>query len=465
MESPDHMPAGTLWLPWLLCFPGRAYFSKHKYRPLGETNRSSEVVSKQEFVRELKRVNRIAWPMLVVTSGLAGALETLCGQAYGAEQYRQVGTFVYGAILGLFLICLPVSILWMYTGKLLMFLGQDPLVSKEAGIFAVWLIPALFPHAIHQSLILYLQSQSLILPMLLSSPASLLINLVLSWTFIFKLNLGNAGAALSISLSNWLHVFLLGLYVKYSSACKKTHAPFSKEVFSSLGQFFKFAVPSAMMVCFEWWSFEIVVIFSGLLPNPQLEMSVLSICMAFSSLHFQVPTAFGIAASTRISNEVGAGNPQAVRLILCTVLILTTAEFVLAATAIFICRRVLGYAFSEEKNVVSYIQEMAPFLCLSITVDSLQAVLSGVARGGGWQRIGAYVNLGAYYVVGIPVALLMGFGLHLKGKGLWTGTIVGGAVQFVLLSIVTCLTDWEKQATEARQRIFEGTVPPQIQLI
>ncbi|KAL0395908.1 UNVERIFIED_CONTAM: protein DETOXIFICATION 6 [Sesamum calycinum] len=194
-------------------------------------------------------------------------------------------------------------------------------------------------------------------------------------------------------------------------------------------------------------------------------MSVLSICMAFSSLHFQVPTAFGIAASTRISNEVGAGNPQAVRLILCTVLILTTAEFVLAATAICICRRVLGYAFSEEKNVVSYIQEMAPFLCLSITVDSLQAVLSGVARGGGWQRIGAYVNLGAYYVVGIPVALLMGFGLHLKGKGLWTGTIVGGAVQFVLLSIVTCLTDWEKQATEARQRIFEGTVPPQIQLI
>ncbi|KAL0381424.1 UNVERIFIED_CONTAM: protein DETOXIFICATION 14 [Sesamum angustifolium] len=282
------MPAGTLWLPWLLCFPGRAYFSKHKYRPLGETNRSSEVVSKQEFVRELKRVNRIAWPMLVVTvsnsvsrllpmfmlghlnrlslsstsialsfcnvtgfsvlSGLAGALETLCGQAYGAEQYRQVGTFVYGAILGLFLICLPVSILWMYTGKLLIFLGQDPLVSKEAGILAVWLIPALFPYAIHQSLILYLQSQSLILPMLLSSPASLLINLVLSWTFIFKLNLGNAGAALSISLSNWLHVFLLGLYVKYSSACKKTHAPFSKEVFSSLRQFFKFAVPSAMMV-------------------------------------------------------------------------------------------------------------------------------------------------------------------------------------------------------------------------
>jgi MATE family multidrug resistance protein len=27
----------------------------------------------------------------------------------------------------------------------------------------------------------------------------------------------------------------------------------------------------------EWWSFEILVLLSGLLPNPQLETSVLSI--------------------------------------------------------------------------------------------------------------------------------------------------------------------------------------------
>ncbi|KAK4426600.1 protein DETOXIFICATION 14 [Sesamum alatum] len=375
--------------------------------------------------------------------GMAGALETLCGQAYGAEQYTQVGTFTYGAILGLFMICIPVSVLWMNTGKLLVFLGQDPLVSKEAGILAAWLVPALFPYAILQSLIRYLQSQSLILPMLLSSPASLLINLVLGWTFVFKLNLGNAGAALSVGLSIWLNVFLLGVYVKYSSACKKTHAPFSKEVFFSLRQFFQLAVPSAMMLCLEWWSFEIVIFFSGLLPNPQLEMSVLSIC-------------------TRISNELGAGNPQAARLILCTVLILAIGEFVLAATTIFICRRVLAYAFSEDKNVVVYIQELTPFLCLSVIVDSLQAILSGVARGSGWQRIGAYVNLGAYYLVGIPMALLMGFALHFKGKGLWIGTIVGAAVQCFLLSIVTSLIDWERQATEARQRIFEGTDPAQV---
>ncbi|KAK4426597.1 protein DETOXIFICATION 14 [Sesamum alatum] len=490
MGSPDQ-PAQTLWQPWWLLFPSRTYFSRQKYKHVGETDGQSGVVSdQQEFVRELKRVNRIAWPMIVVSisqsvsrlfpifmlghldelslssasigtsfcnatgfsviSGMADALETLCGQAYGARQYRQVGTFTYAGILGLFLVCLPVSILWIYTGKLLIFLGQDPLVSKEAGKYVVWLIPTLFPYAVLHSLIRYLQSQSLILPMLWISLASLFINLPICWAFVFKLNLGSVGAALSICLSYWLNVLLLGLYVKYSSACKRTHAPFSKEVLFGLQQFFQLGVPSASMVCLEWWSFEIVIFFSGLLSNPQLEMSVLSICLTFSSLHFQVPYSFGIAASTRISNELGAGNPQAARLILCIVLILSISEFVLAATTIFICRRVLGYAFSEDKSVVGYIQEMTPFLCLSIIVDSLQAILSGVARGSGWQRIGAYVNLGAYYLVGIPMALLMGFALHFKGKGLWIGTIVGAAVQCFLLSIVTSLIDWEKQTLLGR---------------
>lgn len=70
---------------------------------------------------------------------------------------------------------------------------------------------------------------------------------------------------------------------------------------------------------------------------------------------------------------------------------------------------------------------------------------SGVARGSGWQHIGAYVNLGAYYLVGIPVALLFGFVLHLKGEGLWSGLVAGATVQSISLSVITALTNWDKQ--------------------
>lgn len=42
--------------------------------------------------------------------GMARALKTLCGQAYGAEQYQKLETYTYGAIFVLILVCLPISL-------------------------------------------------------------------------------------------------------------------------------------------------------------------------------------------------------------------------------------------------------------------------------------------------------------------------------------------------------------------
>ena len=101
----------------------------------------------------------------------------------------------------------------------------------------------------------------------------------------------------------------------------------------------------------------------------------------------------------------------------------------------------------------------------------------GTARGCGWQKIGALVNLGTYYIVGIPSAILLAFVLHIGRKvnihrllfcsesyvehffiflklyeswvcdlqGLWLGIICDLFVQVLLLTITLC-TDWEKEA-------------------
>ncbi|GFY86760.1 MATE efflux family protein [Actinidia rufa] len=150
------------------------------------------------------------------------------------------------------------------------------------------------------------------------------------WALVFKTDMGNCGAALAIGLSYWLNAILLGFYLKYSAATERTSLSFSKEVFLSIGEFFRFAVPSAVMVCLEWWSSELLVLLSGLLPNAQLETSVLSICLTIASLHFYVPYSFGAAASTRVSNELGAGNPEAARLSIWAVMVLEATEVTIA---------------------------------------------------------------------------------------------------------------------------------------
>ncbi|KAF7846775.1 hypothetical protein BT93_L3767 [Corymbia citriodora subsp. variegata] len=100
---------------------------------------------------------------------------------------------------------------------------------------------------------------------------------------------------------------------------------------------------------------------------------------------------------------------------------------------------------------------MTPLICLLVFLDSLQTVLSGVATGSGWQHIGAYINLGAFYLIGLPTGVVFGFVLHKRSKGLWIGVLSGYAAQSALLSLVTGATNWRKQANKVRKRIFAGS--------
>ncbi|CAK9151292.1 unnamed protein product [Ilex paraguariensis] len=308
---------------------------------------------------------------------MSGALETLSGQAYGAQQYEKIGTQTYTAIFSLIIICIPLSILWMYMGRILILIHQDPLISHEAGKFTIWLIPALFSYATIQPLIRYFQIQSVVIPMLISACATLCLHIPLCWVLVFKSGLGNVGAALATDISMWLNVIMLGLYMKYSSTCEKTRVPISMDVFKGIGEFFRFAIPSAVMLCLEWWSFELIILLSGLLSNPKLETSVLSVCLNTISTLYCIAYGLGSAVSTRVSNELGAGNPRGARVAVFGVILLAIIQTAIVSAILFASRHVFGYMFSNVKEVVHYVTTMVPLLCLSVAMNSLQAVLSG----------------------------------------------------------------------------------------
>ncbi|KAG5005304.1 hypothetical protein JHK84_029570 [Glycine max] len=390
--------------------------------------------------------------------GMASGLETICGQAYGGQQYQRIGIQTYTAIFSLILVSIPVSLLWINMETILVFIGQDPLISHEAGKFTIWLVPALFAYAILQPLVRYFQIQSLLLPMFASSCVTLIIHVPLCWALVFKTSLSNVGGALAVSISIWSNVIFLVLYMRYSSACAKTRAPISMELFKGMWEFFRFAIPSAVMVCLEWWSYELLVLLSGLLPNPQLETSVLSVCLNTIATLYTIPFGIGAAASTRVSNELGAGNSHAARVAVLAAMSLAVIETSIVSATLFACRNVFGYIFSNEKEVVDYVTAMAPLVCISVILDSIQGVLTGIARGCGWQHLGVYVNLGAFYLCGIPMAALLAFLVRLGGKGLWIGIQSGAFVQCILLSIITGCINWEKQAIKARKRLFDEKI-------
>lgn len=389
-----------------------------------------------------------------VMLGMGSALETLCGQAYGAKQYKKLGTQTYTAILSLLLICIPISFLWANLAKLLILIGQDPLIAHEAQNYAICLVPSLFAYAALQPLIRFFQAQSLIAPMVLSSIAGLCCHIPLCWVLVFKSEMGSFGSAVATCVSMWLTVMFLVLYMKFSSACEQSRSPLSFDVLRGVGEFFRFAIPSAGMVCLEWWSFELLVLLSGLLPNPTLETSVLSVCLTTITTLYAMPYGIGAAASTRVSNELGSGSADRARVAVYASMLIASIEAIITSSTLFSTRRVFGYLFSNDMQVINYVTKMAPLVCISVVLDSIQGTLCGIARGSGWQYVAAIVVLGAFYLVGIPMAIWMAFWLKMGGKGLWIGIQIGTVIQTILLAIATAFTDWEKQVTMTRKRLF-----------
>ncbi|KAL8056684.1 hypothetical protein ABFX02_04G135100 [Erythranthe guttata] len=394
--------------------------------------------------------------------GMASALDTLCGQSYGAKQYHMLGIHMQRAMLVLLLVCIPLAIVWANTAPILTLLGQDPDISKEAGHYARFMIPSIFAYGILQCQVKFLQTQNIVFPMMLSSGVTTLLHLFWCWILVMKSGLGSRGAAVANSISYWTNVSLLCLYIVFSPSCSKTWNGFSREALRNVLNFIRLAIPSAVMVCLEAWSFEMMVLLSGLLPNPQLETSVLSICLNTAATVWMIPFGLSCAVSTRVSNELGAGNPRAARLAVGVVMFMAISEGILVGAFMLIIKNIWGYAYSNEIEVVKYVATMMPILAASNFIDGLQCVLSGTVRGCGWQKIGAIINLGSYYLVGLPVAILLAFVLHIGGKGLWLGLLCALSVQVVCLFVIMLRTNWEQEAKKAKERVYESTIPVEI---
>lgn len=388
--------------------------------------------------------------------GMSSALDTFCGQSYGARQYHMLGIHLQRAMIILTIVSIPLALIWANSRSILIACGQNHQIAAEAGHYAQFLIPGLFAYGLLYSLLRFLQTQNIVFPMMISAGISTLLHLPVCWILVFKTSLGNRGAALATGISYWINFILLALYVKFSSACSKTWTGFSIEALHNLLTFFKLSIPSACMVCLEMWSFELMVLLAGLLPNPTLETSVLSICLNTAATVWMIPFGLSGAISTRVSNELGAGRPQAARLAVSVVLLLAISEGVLVGTVVILIRNIWGYAYSNEEEVVRYVAVILPLLAVSNFLDALQSVLSGIVRGCGSQTIGAFINLGSYYIFGIPTAILLAFVLHIGGKGLWLGIICALIVQTVSLFVLTITINWEEEAKRARERVYDG---------
>ncbi|XP_019224426.1 PREDICTED: protein DETOXIFICATION 40-like isoform X2 [Nicotiana attenuata] len=355
--------------------------------------------------------------------GMGSAVETLCGQAYGAQR--------------------PILIL----------LGQKPAIASAAAVFVYGLIPQIFAYAANFSIQKFLQSQSIIKPSAYIAAATLFVHSFFTWLAVYKFGWGILGASLMLSFSWWIIVVAQFVYILSSDKCKKTWTGFSMLAFSGLWDFLKLSLASAVMLSLECCYYQILVLIAGRLKNAEMSLDSLTICMQILGWVFKISVGFSAAASVRVSNELGAGHPKSAAF---SVLIATLSCFLISlffAILVLTLRHVISYIFTDGKNVANAVSGLTPFLAMSILLNGIQPVLLGVAVGCGWQAFVAYVNVGCYYIIGIPVGSLLCFKWDYGVKGIWLGMIGGTTMQAFILLFVIFRTHWNEEVEKAKKRL------------
>ncbi len=83
---------------------------------------------------------------------------------------------------------------------------------------------------------------------------------------------------------------------------------FGELSFQGWPQFMKLAIPTTFLCCLEWWAFEFIVLFSGILGVRELAAQVAIINSA--AFIFMVPLGLQFAVSGLVGNLLGQQQPK-----------------------------------------------------------------------------------------------------------------------------------------------------------
>ncbi|KAK4350875.1 hypothetical protein RND71_030188 [Anisodus tanguticus] len=350
--------------------------------------------------------------------GMGSALETLCGQANGAGQVHMLGVYMQRSIIILLVTCVILLPIYLFATPLLVLLGQQTAIAELSGRYTMLLIPQLFSLAINFPTSKFLQAQSKVDVLAGIGFAALVVHAVFLWLFIYTFGWGTTGAAIAFDLTNWLTAIAqLGYVVGW---CKDGWKGLSWAAFNEIWAFVTLSIASAVMLCLEIWYMMSIILLVGHLNNAVIAVGSISICMNINGWE----------------------------------------------SMLFI-----GINAAISKEMQEAVADLAYLLGITMVLNSVQPVISGVAVGGGWQALVAYINLGCYYIFGLPLGYLLGYVAKLGTKGLWLGMIAGAALQTLLLLIILYNTNWSKEVEDTTERMrkwggqyFEAEKSPDGQL-
>ncbi len=414
--------------------------------------------------------------------GLLLGLDTLVSQAYGARDLVLCRRWLARGVQLALMATVPLMAVLVAVLMAIPVLGIHPDTRPLLrGYFSVLILstPFLLLFAAFRR---YLQSTHHVGPVMFALVSANLINGVANWALIYghlgMPALGVPGAAWATTASRVYMCGMLGAAVwwanRHEPALTSEHdhgaplavggAPAARDGAlrvdhprdqaprgtppgprpTSVRRLVELGLPAASTVTAEVGVFALSTALAGRL-EPVATASH-QIALNIAAVAFMIPLGLASAGAVRVGNAVGAENPRGAAAAGWTVIVMGVTFMLMSGTLFILAPRALIGLFTDDADVLALGASLLAIAAVFQLFDGLQGVVTGTLRGLGDTRTPMVTNLGAHWLVGLPIGYTLCFVAGWGAPGLWWGLSAGLIVAGLVL-----LAAWTRRVGQINQ--------------
>ncbi|MEM1306564.1 MAG: MATE family efflux transporter [Pseudomonadota bacterium] len=396
---------------------------------------------------------------LLFAMGIAAAVPPLTAQAVGARDPRMIRRSLRVGLHATTLISLPMIVVQLYSEPLLLMLGQPPATSSAAALYLGSLAWAVLPAAWFVAMRGYMSALDVPNPGLWIMLSGVVLNAGLAYALIFGLpltpamtvagvalpavaipSLGLFGAGIATTIVNVLMTAAAAVVILRVPVLANPRPLDNlwRPDWQQFARLLVIGVPIALTFTFEHGLFLASTFMAGAIGTAALASH--QIALQVAALAFMIPMGFGLAASVRVGECVGARDLRGAKRagyvgLTLSIAISMTTTIAVVAFADGLPAAFLGTRASDNDATWTLASVLLIYAAAFFIVDGIQTTLAGVLRGyadTAWPMVFSAVS---FWAVGFTVSWYLAFDAELGARGIWIGLIAGLATYATLLFV------------------------------
>jgi MATE family multidrug resistance protein len=374
---------------------------------------------------------------IVLGNGTLMVLDPIVAQAVGAHDTDAVTRAVQRGMLLAVGLSVVTALLVLPAHALLVLTRQQPAIIPDTTSYLRISIPGALPFLVFIVCRQTLQALHRVGPIVWTIVGANLCNAGLNWVFVYghlgSPALGASGSALATLVSRWLMALAL---LAFAWRDLGPHlVPWQRDTWrvAPLARLLRLGVPIGLQQLLESGAFGAIGLMMGMLGTN--EMAGHQIAITLAALTFMVPLGVGSAGAVRVGRAVGARDQPRARLAARAAFLCGMGFMTITALLFLTIPRALAGLFTSEGAVIAIAGILIPVAGVFQIFDGAQAVGAGVLRGLGDTRAPLIGMIAGYWLIGLPVSLLLGFHTPLRAAGLWWGFVASLSIVAVFLAL------------------------------